>query len=141
MPATGVSKVRWSVRGKRQQTALVAMSDIRSLGTILSVWAHPDDAADLCGGIIAMAAEARSHVVCVTAARGELGVTDPTGWPPEQLAVIREADLAESLRILGVTKHRWLDYLDGGCAFVGEARYRRIIRVERFGPLPEAASS
>jgi LmbE family N-acetylglucosaminyl deacetylase len=117
------------------------MSDIRSLGTILSIWAHPDDEAYLCGGIMAMAAEAGSHVVCVTATRGELGVTDPTRWPPEQLAAIREAELAESLRILGVTEHRWSDYLDGGCAVVGEARYRRIIRVERFGPLPEAASS
>lgn len=106
------------MHGKRQQTALVAMSDIRSLGTILSIWAHPDDEAYLCGGIMAMAAEAGSRVVCVTATRGELGVTDPTRWPPEQLAAIREAELAESLRILGVTEHRWLGYLDGGCALV-----------------------
>jgi LmbE family N-acetylglucosaminyl deacetylase len=108
----------WSVRHRRQQTALVGMSDIRELGTILSIWAHPDDEAYLCGGIMAMAAAAKSRVVCVTATRGELGVTDPTRWPPEQLAVIREAELAECLRILGVTEHRWLGYPDGGCASV-----------------------
>jgi len=32
----------------------VAISDIRELGTILSVWAHPDDEAYLCGGTMAM---------------------------------------------------------------------------------------
>jgi LmbE family N-acetylglucosaminyl deacetylase len=94
------------------------MSDIRELGTILSIWAHPDDEAYLCGGIMAMAAAAQSRGVCVTATRGELGVTDPQRWPPEQLAAIREAELAECLRILGVTEHRWLGYPDGGCASV-----------------------
>jgi LmbE family N-acetylglucosaminyl deacetylase len=94
------------------------MSDIRELGTILSIWAHPDDEAYLCGGIMAMAAEAQSRVVCVTATRGELGVTDARRWPPEQLAAIRKDELAECLRILGVTEHRWLGYPDGGCASV-----------------------
>lgn len=102
----------------RQQTAFVAMRDIRDLGTVLSIWAHPDDEAYLCGGVMAMAAAAQSRVVCVTATRGELGVTDPTKWPPEQLVAIREAELAECLRILGVTEHRWLDYPDGRCADV-----------------------
>jgi LmbE family N-acetylglucosaminyl deacetylase len=94
------------------------MSDIRELGTILSIWAHPDDEAYLCGGVMAMAAAAQSRVVCVTATRGELGVTNPARWPPKGLAAIREAELAESLRILGVTEHRWLGYPDGGCASV-----------------------
>lgn len=95
------------------------MSEIRELGTILSIWAHPDDEAYLCGGIMAMATAAQSRVVCVTATRGELGVTDPTRWPPEQLPAIRGAEMAECLRILGVTEHRWLGYPDGGCASVG----------------------
>jgi LmbE family N-acetylglucosaminyl deacetylase len=94
------------------------MSDIRELGTILSIWAHPDDEAYLCGGVMAMAAAAKSRVVCVTATRGELGVTDATRWPPEQLPAIREAELAECLRILGVTEHHWLGFPDGGCASV-----------------------
>jgi len=94
------------------------MSAIRDLGTILSIWAHPDDEAYLCGGIMAMATAVQSRVVCVTATRGELGVTDPTRWPPEQLPAIRGAELAECLRILGVSEHRWLGYPDGGCASV-----------------------
>lgn len=55
------------------QTAVMAMQDISELGTILSIWAHPDDEAYLCGGIMAMATEAGSRVVCATATRGELG--------------------------------------------------------------------
>jgi LmbE family N-acetylglucosaminyl deacetylase len=105
-------------RGESSRLLLVVMRDIRELGTILSIWAHPDDEAYLCGGIMAMAAAAGSRVVCVTATRGELGVTDPTRWPPEQLASIREAELVACLRILGVTEHRWLGYPDGGCADV-----------------------
>lgn len=96
----------------------MVMTEIRELGTILSIWAHPDDEAYLCGGIMATATAAQSRVVCVTATRGELGVTNPGRWPPEQLPAIRGAELAECLRILGVTEHRWLGYPDGGCASV-----------------------
>jgi LmbE family N-acetylglucosaminyl deacetylase len=79
-----------------------------------------------------MAAGAQSRVICVTATRGELGVTDPSRWPPEQLPTIREAELAECLRILGVTEHRWLGYPDGGCdtvdADVAVEQIAKIIR-------------
>jgi hypothetical protein len=33
---------------------LVVMYDIKELGTILSIWAHPDDEVYLCGAIMAM---------------------------------------------------------------------------------------
>jgi LmbE family N-acetylglucosaminyl deacetylase len=110
----------------------VVMQHIKELGTIVSVWAHPDDEAYLCGGIMAMAAAAQSRVICVTATRGELGVTDPTRWPPEQLPSIREAELAECLRILGVTEHRWLGYPDGGCDSVdAEIAVENIAKIIR----------
>ena len=96
----------------------MAPSDPADLGTIVSVWAHPDDEAYLCGGLMAAAVDAGSRVVCVTASRGELGVTDPVRWPPERLAEIREAELAACLEILGVKEHRWLGFPDGGCAAV-----------------------
>jgi LmbE family N-acetylglucosaminyl deacetylase len=96
----------------------VATGDVAALGTVMSVWAHPDDEAYLCGGLMAAAADAGSRVVCVTATRGELGVTDPVRWPPDRLAEIREAELAACLEILGVPEHRWLGFPDGGCAAV-----------------------
>jgi LmbE family N-acetylglucosaminyl deacetylase len=96
----------------------VAQADLAELGTIVSVWAHPDDEAYLCGGLMATAADAGLRVVCVTATRGELGVTDPVRWPPERMAEIREAELAACLEILGVKEHRWLGFPDGGCAAI-----------------------
>ena len=89
---------------------------MEALGTILGVWAHPDDEGYLSAGIMATAVRNGQRVVCVTATRGE--AADPSRWPPEDLAKIRESELYACLGILGVTEHRWLDYPDGGCAEV-----------------------
>lgn len=88
------------------------------LGTILGVWAHPDDEAFLSSGIMADAVRKGDRVVCVTATRGELGSWDEVRWPSESMGLVREAELAASLAILGVTEHHWLDYGDGVCAQV-----------------------
>ncbi|MDQ3988707.1 MAG: PIG-L family deacetylase [Actinomycetota bacterium] len=89
---------------------------VAELGTILGIWAHPDDEAYLSGGLMALARDAGSRVVCVTATRGELGTPDPIAWPPQRLAAERTAELARCLEILGVTEHHWLGYRDGECA-------------------------
>src|SRR5205085_4502124 len=97
------------------------------LGTVLSVWAHPDDETYVCGGLMAAAVRQGNRVVCVTATRGELGSTDEQRWPPgPALAEVRTKELAESLAELGVSEHVWLDYPDGGCADAdgGEAAAR-----------------
>ncbi len=93
------------------------------LGTILGVWAHPDDEAYLSGGLMAAAVDAGARVVCVTATRGERGTPDPGRWPPARLAPLREAEVETSLAVLGVTERRQLGYADGACAKVsfGEA--------------------
>jgi LmbE family N-acetylglucosaminyl deacetylase len=91
---------------------------VAGLGTILGVWAHPDDEAYLSGGLMAAAVDAGSRVVCVTATRGEHGTSDPDAWPSERLAAVREVELAASLNALGVTEHVQLRYPDGGCAEV-----------------------
>jgi LmbE family N-acetylglucosaminyl deacetylase len=96
-------------------------SDVEALGTIVGVWAHPDDEAYLSAGLMAAAVELGSRVVCVTATRGELGTDDPETWPPARLAARRERELAASLSALGVHDHRWLDYPDGALAGVPEA--------------------
>ncbi len=86
------------------------------LGTVLSVWAHPDDETYLAGGVMAAAADAGSRVVCVSATAGEHGTDDPDTWPPDRLGAIRRREAAEAMAILGVTDHRWLDYEDGTLA-------------------------
>jgi LmbE family N-acetylglucosaminyl deacetylase len=93
-------------------------AEVGDLGTILGVWAHPDDEAYLSGGLMALARDHGSRVVCVTATRGELGTSDPSAWPPHKLAAARTGELARCLEILGVTEHVWLGYHDGGCAAV-----------------------
>src|SRR5213080_4296866 len=110
------------------------MSDVTGpdLGTILGVWAHPDDEAYLAAGLMARAARDGQRVVCVTATRGEEGSWDEERWPPATLGAVREAELLRSLEILGVTDHRFLDYHDGSCAAVdpeeGAARIEAIVR-------------
>jgi LmbE family N-acetylglucosaminyl deacetylase len=96
-------------------------SVVAGLGTVLGIWAHPDDEAYLSGGLMAMARDHGSRVVCVTATRGELGTPDPETWPPQRLAAERTAELACCLALLGVSEHRWLGYRDGECAAVETA--------------------
>ena len=95
---------------------ITTRSAVAELGTILGIWAHPDDEAYLSGGLMALARDAGSRVVCVTATRGELGTPDPQSWPPERLAVARSTEMACCLDILGVAEHHWLGYRDGQCA-------------------------
>jgi LmbE family N-acetylglucosaminyl deacetylase len=89
--------------------------NVAQLGTILGLWAHPDDEAYLSAGIMAAAVDAGQRVVCVTATRGELGSLDEERWPLDTLAAVREKELDACLAVLGVTEHVWLDYPDGAC--------------------------
>jgi LmbE family N-acetylglucosaminyl deacetylase len=100
---------------------ITSASGVAELGTILGIWAHPDDEAYLSGGLMAMARDNGQRVVCVTATRGELGTPDPVAWPPHRLAVERTRELARSLHILGVDEHHWLAYRDGECDRAGRS--------------------
>jgi LmbE family N-acetylglucosaminyl deacetylase len=88
---------------------------MHSLGTILGIWAHPDDETYLMAGIMAEAVERGDRVSLVTATRGEAGSQDHERWPPDQMGAIRERELDDCLKVLGVTEHRWMDYRDGTC--------------------------
>jgi LmbE family N-acetylglucosaminyl deacetylase len=114
------------------------------LGTILGVWAHPDDETYLSAGLMARAVHGGSRVVCVTATRGEGGSMDEERWPPETMGRVRTAELERSLEILGVTEHHWLDLPDidmqTGLPHEGYARVRDLVAEVRpdtvltFGP-------
>lgn len=92
--------------------------DIKSLGTILSVWAHPDDETFTAAGVLMQAVKNGQKVVCVTATRGEAGSQNIKKWPPETLGKVRERELKNALKILGVENHHFLDYRDGECEHV-----------------------
>jgi LmbE family N-acetylglucosaminyl deacetylase len=92
------------------------VTDAAELGTVLGIWAHPDDEAFLSAGLMAAARDAGNRVVCVTATLGEHGTDDPRRWPPQRLAAVREHELRASLAALGVTEHHQLGIVDGTCA-------------------------
>lgn len=85
---------------------------VESLGTVLGIWAHPDDEAYLSSGLMARAVEVGAQVVCVTATRGEGGSLDQERWPTETLGGVREQELMRCLAIVGVKDHRFLDLPD-----------------------------
>lgn len=101
-----------------RSSAMITSTDVADLGTIVGIWAHPDDEAYLSGGLMALARDNGQRVVCVTATRGELGTPDPAAWPPDRLAAKRTRELASCLAVLGVGEHHWLGYGDGECAGV-----------------------
>ena len=101
------------------------------LGTILGVWAHPDDETYLTAGLMARAVRNGSRVICVTATRGEGGSMDDEKWPPETMGEVRTRELERGLQILGVDEHEWLDLpdvdMDTGLPDEGYARVRDLV--------------
>jgi LmbE family N-acetylglucosaminyl deacetylase len=93
--------------------------DLTSLGTILTIWAHPDDETYLAGGLMAAARRQGCRVVCATATAGERGTTEPDRWPPERLGPVRRFEAAAAMAVLGVEDHRVLGLPDGGLAGLG----------------------
>jgi LmbE family N-acetylglucosaminyl deacetylase len=83
------------------------------LGTILSIWAHPDDETYLAASTMAAARDRRQRVVCATATAGEHGTDDPDAWPPERLGAVRRWEAAAAMAILGVREHHVLGLPDG----------------------------
>jgi LmbE family N-acetylglucosaminyl deacetylase len=96
----------------------LAEPTIASLGTVLGVWAHPDDEAYLSGGLMALARRARQRVAVLTATAGE--GADPSARPRGRgrLAQRRRAELAASLARLGVREHHVSGIADGSCGAV-----------------------
>lgn len=89
--------------------------DIKQLGTILSVWAHPDDESFCCAGIMAAAIRNGQTVACVTATKGEAGVQDESRWPAYKLGEIRTQEIEAAMEHIGIKDHHWLGYRDGHC--------------------------
>jgi LmbE family N-acetylglucosaminyl deacetylase len=102
--------------------------DVRELGCILSVWAHPYDETFSAAGIVAAAVANGQRVVCITATKGEAGIQDAKRWPPAELGEIRTKELKAALKVLGVKEHHWLGYRDGQCHMVNKDEAITAIR-------------
>ena len=85
---------------------------------LLLVHAHPDDESIATGGVMARYAAEGARVTLVTCTRGEQGEIVPPDLRhlgARELADVRVEELAEAMRRLGVTDHRFLGpYEDSG---------------------------
>jgi LmbE family N-acetylglucosaminyl deacetylase len=97
----------------------VPVQVVGPLGTVVSIWAHPDDETYLSGGIMAAARDDGHRVVSVSLTAGEAGSDDPC-WPPERLGRLRRWEHAASMAVLGVAEHHVLDFPDGCLADVDD---------------------
>ncbi|MET0577317.1 MAG: PIG-L family deacetylase [Ilumatobacteraceae bacterium] len=105
------------------------MSDnptMAQLGTILSIWAHPDDETYLAAGLMSAAVRYGQRVVCVSATAGERGTDDPAEWPPARLGQVRRWEASAAMAVLGVDEHRFLGLPDGELA-AHEAEGRALV--------------
>jgi LmbE family N-acetylglucosaminyl deacetylase len=112
--------------GPRRSRPVRTPGDAAALGTVLGVWAHPDDETYLSSGLMALARRAGNRVVCASATRGERGTEDPATWPPQRLARTRELEVAAAMAVLGVDDHRFLDFEDGTLVAFDRAGVERV---------------
>jgi LmbE family N-acetylglucosaminyl deacetylase len=59
---------------------------VGDLGTILGIWAHPDDEVYLSGGVMAAARTRASAWSASRRPAASTAPTDPVAWPPDRLA-------------------------------------------------------
>jgi N-acetyl-1-D-myo-inositol-2-amino-2-deoxy-alpha-D-glucopyranoside deacetylase len=78
---------------------------------LLVTVAHPDDESFGCGSVLAHASAAGYDTAVLCATRGEAG---ESRLQTDDLAAVREAELRDAARILGVGVVRLLDYRDSG---------------------------
>ena len=82
---------------------------------LMCILAHPDDESLGTGGILAKYAAEGVETYLVTATRGERGwFGDEAEYPGlEELGRIREAELLDAAKVLGLQEVTFLDYVDG----------------------------
>jgi N-acetyl-1-D-myo-inositol-2-amino-2-deoxy-alpha-D-glucopyranoside deacetylase len=109
------------------------------MGPLLAIFPHPDDETFSAAGVMAAAVARGVPVTVITATRGEAGESSIAGLDdPERLGVVRERELREAMRQIGVPDVRWLGYRDSGMAGSPSAEHpRAFVRV----PLETAAAT
>lgn len=84
---------------------------------LLAIFAHPDDETFRCGGTLSLLAQSGVHIHVLTFTRGQAGSRgQPPICTPEELGLVRTAELHCSCRALGLEVPMVLDYEDGRLA-------------------------
>jgi LmbE family N-acetylglucosaminyl deacetylase len=102
-------------------------------GTVLAVYAHPDDADVACGGTLARWSKAGSAVHLLVCTDGGKGTADPT-VEPAQLAIERAAELEASSALIGLSSIENLGFLDGELIDCADFRRTLVARVRALRP-------
>jgi LmbE family N-acetylglucosaminyl deacetylase len=102
-------------------------------GTVLAVYAHPDDPDVSAGGTLARWAAAGAAVHVCICADGDKGSSDPA-TDPQELVARRRLEVAASGQILGVKAHHWLGFPDGELDDDRELRTRLVTLVREVRP-------
>lgn len=98
---------------------------------VIFVFAHPDDETFSSGGTIALLTKNGTTVNLITATRGEKGMF---GNPPvansENIGKVREKELRNAAKILGISKIYFFDYIDSFLPKVPEKQLTdRILKI------------
>ncbi len=103
--------------------------------SLLVVIAHPDDESFFAAGTIAKAVDAGVHVEIVCGTRGERGTTGGL-TSIEELPQVREAELREAARVIGVRELHFLPYEDQQLqsAPVEKMRHELVAAIRRGRP-------
>jgi LmbE family N-acetylglucosaminyl deacetylase len=102
-------------------------------GTVLAIYAHPDDPDVSAGGTLARWAAAGSAVHVCICADGDKGSSDPAS-DADQLVARRREEVGASGAILGVKTHHWLGFRDGELDDDRELRSRLVVLLREVRP-------
>ena len=105
--------------------------------TILAVFAHPDDESLACGGTLARLSDAGARVVLLCASRGEKGaVSDPALVANDELGSVRERELREAAKVLGLAEVIVCHHPDGDLrwAEAGDLHVEIVLAIQRYKP-------
>jgi N-acetyl-1-D-myo-inositol-2-amino-2-deoxy-alpha-D-glucopyranoside deacetylase len=98
------------------------------MGPLLAIFPHPDDETFSAAGVMSGAVELGVPVTVISATRGESGESSiPELDDPERLGVVRERELRDAMRQLGITDVRFLAYRDSGMEGSPEAEHPKAL--------------
>lgn len=102
-------------------------------GTVLAIYAHPDDPDISAGGTLAAWSRAGAEVHVCICADGDKGTGDPA-VRPDELVATRRREVQAAGKALGVAEHHWLGLPDGEIPDTPDVRERLVGLVRQVRP-------
>jgi N-acetylglucosamine malate deacetylase 2 len=106
-------------------------------GSVLAVFAHPDDEQLVTGLLIRAAKDERIGTAALTATKGEAGTARPQISRPEDLGWVRKAEALKNTWALGVDYHSVLDFPDGGLEDITVDTLAEAVRTQMLAHTPD----